>query len=355
MDIHYTLIHYFHRKMKGVKQMKIDPNFIIFPEEKKKRSKKKSKQKTIFDFLDGIPDLEDSIDEKIEYREAKQKFKSKLLSMIQKMNDCGKHKKSKDYVLKAKGKHGGTEAEFIFQSSPLWNGKMNTLELTDPIFKYRFLTMLYDDVIRYLDDLVELEYSQQGRRLYEYEDKTRVIKKMQRCLILLQKKYISNEPIMKEMVQMEYYFSKKKPKKKEKLVNTLVDHLGIIMDNQTIGGKNQLDDYVIINDLIKLAYVAVTENPDISKTSAISSTVTFEDRNKLRLLIMKLGEDLIKYDEYGDRSILYQEFLYSKPRITTTYRDARHNKELREGVRALTFLEFLTNSKEVRKFIMKMT
>ena len=354
------MIHYLdRRKQKGDEKMKISKDLLVFPEQKKKyKRKKKGKEKSIYDLVDFIyeaPKEKESIDQKIAYRERKQKLKSKLLSMIQRMNDCGRHKKSKDYTSKIRGKHSGTEADYIFESSLLWNGKATMVKPQSHIFKYRVLTLMFDDIIQYLDEIVDSEFEKSGRRVYEFEDKLKILRQIDRCLTSLQSKYMQGEPVMKEMVQIEYYFCNHKDKKKDQLVNTLVDHLGIIMDNKTIGGQNQLDDYVLINDLIKLAYVAVTENPNISKTKSISTSVTFADKNKIRLLIMGLGEDILKYkDEKGNLSLLYQEFLFARPQIETSYADVNHNRELREGIRALIFMEFLTNSSEIKKFIRKM-
>ena len=331
--------------------------------EKKKKKKKKGEKKKKYEkeqdlvaFLNNSKKRRRVVikDNREKYKRAKSRFSNHLLVMMKRMNGYNGRGNSSDYIYGAMGRQGSPKASIIFQTSQLWRGKTEVTEIEGQLFKYRFLTFLYSDVIRNIDQIVDWEMENTGRRLTEDMDRYNILKRLMSAVSDFSQNLLSEETSsMKSFVDMDYFLYQSSSKRKRLVIETMVEHLNVIIDNQSFMRGNYLDEYIVINDLMKLAYVAVTDSANLKHTFPIVQNVDFKNKAQLRNMLMKLGEDITEYRRINNNkhSRLYDIFLYSRPDMETGYMDVNRNTSLRVGIRAMFYLGFIANDKKVWKLI----
>lgn len=294
------------------------------------------------------------IDFRILYEYRKNQLITCLTKSIEDMNRVDFHNNEStffsDFIM---GRKDGL-SKFLFHHSELWRGEMRVLDQRSDVFRKRFLTLLYSEIIKYVDEIVDMEFKSVGRKLLENEDRCMILENFIKTINNFHVKLLSGEDTLEAFLKLEYYLSnRKKRKTKEKVCNILNDRMKILSLNKGMLGY-YLEDDEVINEIIKMAYVAVTENPDISGTSKLVIGVTFEDPKKIRSMVINLGKDILEYrDMYPEKPLMYDAYLYANPQMLTMYPDVNHNNMLLVGVRAMFYLGFLSGNKEIQKIITK--
>ena len=296
-----------------------------------------------FDEYFGL-DLENpvEVDYMIAYTKKKKHFVNTLIQLMNQFSNI-EHRKVADPDYFVSGILPGikTASGFMAGKTNLWRD--GNIDHNSEVFKLRFLTILYSQLSKYLDDFVEMEYKRTGRVMFEDEDRYRILCKIIKCVTRFHEAYLDNEDTIELFMELEFLLSYRKNKVRKKVSDSLIEHINVLEVNRNFI-RYSLEDDVLINDTLRLAYVAVTENPKVGGTFQPVLGVTFEHRRKIRIMLMNLGRDIQAYREkHPNRPLLYDCFIYAKPMAKTSFSDVRSNTLLKVGVRALYYLSFLAN------------
>lgn len=247
------------------------------------------------------------------------------------------------------------EGEYLFRSSPLWNGARNIEPILSDVFKARFLTLLYSEMAKYLDDIVDMEFRHIGHSVTRSEQRYMILQRIIDTTMNFHDNYIKKQYSLEAFLQLARYLSFRSKKKRDKVFELIAEHMGIIQMNQTWSG-NSLDEDVLVNDLVKIAYMAVTENPNIENTTPTMLQVNTSDDQMMRKILTGLGEDILfvkNRKKNHPHPFLYEAFLYARPSMPTRFTDVSSNLRIRVAIRALYYLGFLTNDTSMLKLIQK--
>lgn len=291
------------------------------------------------------------------YMDAKHVFTEELMDNIHELNSIkiNTHHDPKLFVSGAMNRGGSIEGDYIFQTSPLWNGARTMEPILSEVFKARFLTLLYSEMAKYLDDIVDMEFGHIGNSVTKSEQRYAILQGIIDATTNFHDAYIKNQYSLDASLRLVYYLSFRSKKKRNKVLELISEHMGIIYMNQTWSGNN-LDDDVLMNDLAKIAYMAVTENPDIENTTPTMLQIDIHDDRLVRKVLTGLGEDILFFKNRRKKHphpFLYEAFLYARPSMPTRFTDVSSNIRIRIAVRALYYLGFLANDSSMMKLIQK--
>lgn len=293
----------------------------------------------------------------VQYERLKSSFTKDLLNVMRTFNqlDDDSYENPRLFVSEIT-KHGQTKkgAE-IFQTSPLWNGRMDRKDIMDDIFKARFLVLLYSEMAKYIDDVVDTEFGKYGHSVTKDEDRYLILKTIVSLTGRFHDAYIDGTDSLSIALELNGLLSSRSRKKREKVLRLIQDHVDIIQMQQTWTSYN-LDDDVLINDLVKMAYVAVTENPDISETTPTKMGMSFSDKREIKKVLYGLGEDILWFKhqkKHRKNPIFYDAFMYAKPELLCSFSDVDDDTVIRIAIRAMYYLSFLINEPRIHRLIQK--
>lgn len=103
----------------------------------------------------------------------------------------------------------------------------------------------------------------------------------------------------------------------------------------------------MFGDLLRLTYIFSTKAPSVKKAKFFVEGYEFDQKATTYRMIEKLGKVILKTCSVYSVSPMCDLFMMSGPSITSKYRAASTNKELRAGSIALSYMKFITNGTPV--------
>lgn len=225
----------------------------------------------------------------------------------------------------------------------------------DDVFRERFLIILYTEMIKYVDDIVDLEFKRIGKSVVKDEQKYMILEKFVHTIQDFHNAYIHMNMSMPIVMKLNSLLTFRKGKHRDKVCQLLIDHTDIIKMSKTLFGFS-LDDDILINDITKMAYIAVTEQSNIENTSPTMVDITLKDEVALRKVMINLGEDILIYKNKKKcrNPFLYDAFLMACPSMPCSHPDINSNTTIKVAVRAMYYLAFLANDITIYHLIEKM-
>ena len=248
------------------------------------------------------------------------------------------------------------ETKLYFNSSMLWNGEYTYCDISTKKFKARFLSNLYCELKLNLDRIIETQFLYKGRKILEYEDKYSILLNIIETVDMFTRKFIRGDYTFEDFVKLNKIFCGKNDiKKRKKVINKIKDVIPALMKSANTPIINETKQYEFINDLINISYVVSAENTNIKNNHKVPEKIIFDSYYGMKMVLVNLGEN-VYVETVSNKSvpILYRAFYNANPLIWTKYTDTKYNKFLSQGIRSLFYLVFVTNDKNLYRFIKKM-
>lgn len=253
--------------------------------------------------------------------------------------------------------------QYFYQNSNLWF-RTEVTPLNSELFKGRFLSEVALHLANNLDKIV-VDYVIHETKDIQVKSKMDMLDQIIMCFSQLARNMICDKSYSEEsdkLFEMATICTDGGMKRRMRLINTYNDQMSILRDttrNGFIGTDFMVEDSIIINNIILLAYMMVTEDPKAEGMFSISPDITFSDDTAVKRVVAKLGKSILDYKELVIESKrmrfakkdplakLYEIFLRCKPLFSYRFIDLQKDECLREGCRALSYLGFLAQSKVV--------
>lgn len=256
---------------------------------------------------------------------------------------------------------------YFYQNSKLWF-RRDPAPIASDLFIGRFLSEVCLHLIRNLDKIV-VDYVIYATKDIKVRNKIDMLDQSIQCFSQLARNMICGRPYKEEtdkLFEMATICADGGMKRRTRLIRVYHEQMAALRDitkNGLLGSDFMVDDFIIINNIMLLAYMMVTESKlDPVK---IDPEIAFSDDEAIKRVISKLGKRILDYKDMiamtgnisgniGVVSRLYEIFITCKPEVTYRFDDLQRDECLREGCRALAYLGFLSQSKIVHKILKKM-
>lgn len=259
--------------------------------------------------------------------------------------------------------------QYFYQSSKLWFRK-EIAPIDSDLFIGRFLSAVALHIANHLDKIV-VDYVIHTTKNVKVRNRIDMLDQVVACFAQLSRNMICKKPYVEEsdkLFEMATFCADGGMKRRTRLIRIYNEQMAILRDvskNGVLGADFMVEDSILINNVILLAYMMVTESkPD--DLLSIDPEITFTDEMAVKKVVTKLGKRIVSYKELlADTkelapvdlytvSRLYTIFLESKPKFKYRFLDLAKDEYLREGCRALSYLGFLSQSKVVQDILHKM-
>lgn len=227
-------------------------------------------------------------------------------------------------------------------------------------FRGRFVTLLCMKIGDLIPDIVDSRFVLSGKKVNEWEEKELILHDVIKIINRFIISYLDNDDFENDLfnlfvlITLRKAYKRKYRKYKMKVLTTFKEQKDRLSEGRTSNRliKPLMDDDIAINNVIKLAYVVMTENLDISKTPNISEGITLKDSREIRELVEALGASINLYDR--KLPFLYQIFMTTIPNIVIKWDEVNTNLNLKTGCKALIYLDFICHDKNIHKLITSM-
>lgn len=259
--------------------------------------------------------------------------------------------------------------QYFYQTSKLWFRK-DSAPVDSDLFIGRFLSSVALHIADKLDKIV-VDYVIHTTKAIKVKSKVEMLDQIVSCFSQLAKNMICNKPYAEEsdkLFEMATICADGGIHRRTRLIRVYNEQMTILRDttkNGILGSDFMIEDSILINNVILLAYMMVTESkPD--EMFSIDPDIKFSDEMAVKRVVTKLGKRILYYKDLiiegekmsqtdkGIVSRLYEIFVDCKPQFKYRYMDLARDDYLREGCRALSYLGFLSQSKVVRSILQKM-
>lgn len=259
--------------------------------------------------------------------------------------------------------------QYFYQNSKLWFRK-GVAPVGSDLFIGRFLSSVALHIAEHLDKIV-VDYVIHATKGVKVKSKIDMLDQIISCFSQLARNMICKKPYAEEsdkLFEMATFCSDGGMRRRTRLIRIYNEQMAILRDtskNGILGTDFMVEDSILINNIVLLAYMMVTESkPD--ELFSMDPEITFSDEMSVKRVIIKLGKRIIGYKdtisenkrlvptELGLVSRLYEIFIESKPAFNYRFMDLTRDDYLREGCRALSYLGFLSQSKVVQSILHKM-
>ena len=259
--------------------------------------------------------------------------------------------------------------QYFYQNSKLWFRK-DSAPINSDLFIGRFLAATALHLSNNLDKIV-VDYVIHTTKSIKVKNKIDMLDQVIMCFSQLAINMIRKKPYVGEsdkIFEIATMCADGGIHRRTRLIRVYNEQMSILRDtskNGILGSDFTVEDSIIINNIVLLAYMMVTESkPDEMFT--IDPEITFTDEMAVKQVVTKLGKKIMYYKDLiiegmqispmddGIVSRLYEIFITCKPKITYRFIDIQKDEYLREGCRALSYLGFLSQSKMVELILQKM-
>ena len=135
------------------------------------------------------------------------------------------------------------------------------------------------------------------------------------------------------------------------ILEKLEEMRGFLKENCRTHG---VDDGVLCNNIMKMAYVLATNNVNVKKTPKYVEEIDYEDINMMASQIGRLGYAILHRKSKGADSMIYDVFTKSLPEIWSKIDGIDEYPEIIIGTQALELLKLFIDDIEVSRYIDKM-
>ena len=248
------------------------------------------------------------------------------------------------------------DIEFTDLSDLDWRAKdvypVNSLK-----FKCRFLTVVLSEMETKIDRISRQQQKATGcgavnsfeMSYMNLKNNTADLKRLTMCML---HNKVFGKILLKVIFHESYAKKKLNAKKYNTIVFTLInDLISGTRTDKFINKTPYLDDDLVINHTMRLAYMLTTYDTDTSSLPKFKHLEGATRKDDLCRVIVALGSAIMKAKKYNKRSIVYKAFNEARPCIMTNYSDVNDNIYLSVGIRALVYTDFILNDKWLHKFI----
>ena len=247
------------------------------------------------------------------------------------------------------------ETRLYFNSSKLWEGKYLYCDIKSKTFKARFIANLFYEIKINLNNIIDTQYRYKGRKLLEYEDKYSILCNFVETVKTFSIKFINDEYDFDDFIKLNKLFCCKGDfNKRKKVINKMKDVIPSLLKASESFYIREENQYEFINDIFNIAYVVSTENHKIKNIHMIPEKILFSSYYGMKSLIINLGEDIYVENVVSNSTpIIYRAFINAYPAIWTNYEGTEYNKFLSQGIKSIFYLTFITNDKNLYRYIKK--
>lgn len=226
-------------------------------------------------------------------------------------------------------------------------------------FRARFISILCIELCKILGKIIGNIGRMRDDNISIWESKELVLHDIMRVVNNFILSYLENKDYDTHLFNLFLLTTDRKIKENKELLNRIkavrkmTDNTSSLLVGYTkvISTEKLFTDDMVINNLLKLAYVCITENPDVSKTPKIPVGVSFEDEYVIRDLVRSLGKVISKQEE---KSFIYKVFIRSIPNLHFKWKTINDDENLNLGCKALIYYDFITHNKSIHKIVKRM-
>lgn len=220
-------------------------------------------------------------------------------------------------------------------------------------FRARFVTKLLFYLMKHLEDIV-YSISDNGD---EYNSKWKVrygvLKEIIFRVNAFTTSYLSNDIQYRNHLEkiLEFMLIYTKREESEEIIETYCEQIEFVRRAcKTMEYKEDL----MINNIIKLAYMMSTENMKLKNCPKPIEDMDWKDYESVREQIAGLGSAILKRRGKEKEHPLYRLFTKAMPLYFSKYPNVNEDYEINVGTKALLYLKFLIDDKDVDKYIDKL-
>lgn len=244
--------------------------------------------------------------------------------------------------------------------SILWEGSMNTEPISSNIYKGRFIMNMLLTIDKNIAELVREEIEAIGKKKNDSEAIS-LIFQIRDCIGNFINAFADNKKDYRnELRKLSELISRKSDDYHRRYHNSIIvadkqiDRMIDMLHPGFLDGQRPSDD-IIIQNLLLIGYVMATGTDNVKNTLLVPDETTLKDKESIKALIEVLGGCILKKrNSESPYPEVYRWFIQSLPKFTYKYPDVVYNKELVEGCRALSFVNFYAGNISITRIISKM-
>lgn len=259
---------------------------------------------------------------------------------------------------------------YFYQTSKLWF-RTEVAPVESDLFIGRFLSEVSLYLTHNLDKIV-VDYVIHATKDIKVMSKITMLDQVILCFANLAKNMICGKMYKEEsdkLFEMATMCADGGMKRRVRLINVYNEQMRILREtskNGILGTDFVIEDSILINNIVLLAYMMVTEDVKADNMFSINPKISFSDEVSVKNVVFNLGKKILEYKDFVIQSRnmrfakdtelagLYQIFIRCKPKFSYRYENLQRDTCLREGCRALSYLGFLSQSKVVHRILERM-
>lgn len=228
-------------------------------------------------------------------------------------------------------------------------GEMNSLK-----FRARFATLILFYFMKNIDRIVDKIYEKSEKDGDEYKHKytilSEIIKRLNSFVVTFLSKNGEYKEHLDSLIEVIMITDKdgKDAGKIMKIYETQSEFVKVACKS------HEYDEDLMINNIIKLSFVMATEKTKLKNCPKYKEGITTNNRNEVRSQIKKLGKAILRERRNEKPNFYYKLFTKSIPLYYSSFEDINDEHALNVGTKALMYLRFLMDDKNVSKYIDKM-
>lgn len=251
---------------------------------------------------------------------------------------------SKDYLL------GDEYAEYLVNRSPLW-GDYKLYPVDSIEYRARFVNLLLTYLASNIYDILadEVVFLNGHEKV---TDKLKLLRQLIDCLIDLIGGVIKNDYHKQLFRLYDLLLPIRRKEAILKMSSREIDNLKNLIKLDVLSGRKP-EDYIVVQNLCSLTYLMSTGDRNMRSRILVSESVRIRNKNEMYEVVDALGTSIINYKKvFDDRfTVLYKLYLFALPEIRSKFDDINFNESISEGCRALYFIAFLINDKNITKLV----
>lgn len=228
-------------------------------------------------------------------------------------------------------------------------------------FKGRFLTYIIYDILGDIDKLIKTVYKNgiiDQKKKRKYLNYLVILNETIKTLNMLIITYLSKDASYTEHLGrlMELrIISDGSPKKKKytKLFNRKVEFIRDICQKNLLGRFTE-DEFIIINDITKMAYMLATERYNFKHCGIVPENIFIKDTRSVKEVLGRLGYAIMMDRDKHKANPVYKAYLKANPEIYSNMKIRPENIELGIAIQALTYEKLVLDNPDVSSVIDKL-
>lgn len=221
-------------------------------------------------------------------------------------------------------------------------------------FRGRFVTKLLFFFMKHIDDIIdtiseESNSSGESKWKIRYNILNEIIIRLNSFVVSYLRKDIYYEEHLEKILEIFMIYRKKE--KSVDVFETFKEQKEFV---KHACKTMEYDEDIMINNICKLAYVMSTENMKLKECPKLEEGMTRNDYYSVKEQIADLGYAILKRRCKEKEHPIYKMFTKANPRYYSKYPEVNDEYEINIGIKALMYLKFLIDDKNVDRFIDKL-